>query len=438
MLNYAVNPNKTENPNADELKLLMNYAENPNKTEKHYLVSGINCLPELAYERMTETKRRYGKRGGIVAYHGYMSFKHGEVTPDECHNLGIELAKRLWGDRFEVLVATHVDHDHLHNHFVVNSVSFKDGKKFRCTKSYHDCVMATESDRLCLEHGLSVIHTKNNRRAPYVTYMAEKKGKLSHRTMLRLDIDNAIAECIAPMYFKYALEARGYTYIRDGHYKHPCVMAKGWERPVRIDSLGKRYTTEAIEGRIMSMREFHGLYKPRKPPLYDALESKRYERYSAIELVFVIVLELLGFDTSGRMIADEMYQEPLSPAMRQEQMYIDRYLQTVNLINRNDLSTEEKVEEYILRKESEMRELLSARNSLDNYRRRHKDTDCSQKRKTLTEEIRTLRHDINLAKDIFPLIERLKEKLRIEIETERQLMPIQTNTKIRRNEEIER
>ena len=97
LIDYAENPEKTENPHTDELKKLMTYAENPDKTEKRYFVSGVNCLPELAYERMTATKKRYGKCNGIVAYHAYQSFKPGEVTPDECHKLGVELAKRLWG-----------------------------------------------------------------------------------------------------------------------------------------------------------------------------------------------------------------------------------------------------------------------------------------------------------------------------------------------------
>ena len=98
-LDYAANPEKTENPNEEDLRRLMDYAENPDKTEQRYLISGVNCLPELAYERMMETKRRYGKYGGIVAYHGYQSFKPGEVTPEQCHALGVELAKRWWGDK---------------------------------------------------------------------------------------------------------------------------------------------------------------------------------------------------------------------------------------------------------------------------------------------------------------------------------------------------
>lgn len=444
VLDYAANPEKTENPDIDDLKVLMNYAENPNKTEQRYLVSGINCLPELAYERMTETKRRYGKLGGIVAYHGYMSFKPGEVTLDQCHALGVELAKRLWGERFEVLVATHKDHEHMHNHFVVNSVSFKDGAKFRCNKAYHR-VLAEASDKLCIEHGLSVIDTSRRKRAPYIAYAAEKNGKPSHRTLLKLDIDDAIADCMTPNHLRYALERRGYTYLRGNGYKHPCVIAKGWKRPVRLDSLGEHYSSESIAKRIFSKRKYDEPYRAKRAPLYDIWNVKQYEKYSTIEIVFLIVLELLGVDTMGNDIRNSNYQQPLSPAMRQEQINISRYLDIVNLINRNDLSTREKVEGYIARKESELSDWLHARGKIDN--RRHRATtvaekdECSRKRKSITEEIRQIRHDINLAKGIFPIMENLKEKLKIEMETEERLLlekGTKNKEKFRRKEEKER
>ena len=357
------------------------------------------------------------------------------------------LAKRLWGDKYEVLVASHRDHEHLHNHFILNSVSFKDGEKFHCTPYYHDTVMAPESDKLCREHGLSVIQNPQRKRAPYVAYMAEKKGKPSHRTLLKMDIDDAIADCILPQHFQFALARRGYTYLRGKEYKHPCVIAKGWQRPVRIDNLGERYTPEAIEKRILSRREYRTPYYPSRPPLYEIWERKRkYDQHNTVELIFMIVLELFGIDTSGNLMKMENYQEPLSPAMRQEQIYLDRYMQTVNLINRNDLGTAEKVQEFIEDKEAEMAMLLSARKKIDNRRRRttteaEKD-EFSRKRKAISAELKTLRHDINLAKGIFPMIDNLKEKLRIEMEQEQEMFPRETGanikSKTKRNEEKQR
>ena len=160
----------------------------------------------------------------------------------------------------------------------------------------------------------------------------------------------------------------------------------------------------------------------------------------------MIVLELFGIDTSGNLMKMENYQEPLSPAMRQEQIYLERYMETVNLINRNDLGTADKVEAFIDEKEAEMAALLSVRNKIDNRRRRastesEKD-ECSRKRKAISKELKALRHDINLAKGIFPMIDNLKEKLRIEMEQEQEMFPRETGAKIqsktKRNEEKQR
>ena len=160
----------------------------------------------------------------------------------------------------------------------------------------------------------------------------------------------------------------------------------------------------------------------------------------------MIAHELFGIDTSGKLLQSDNYQEPLSPAMRQEQIYLERYMETVNLINRNDLGTTERVKEFIADKEAEMAMLLSARNKIDNRRRRAateaERDECSLKRKAISKELKALRHDINLAKGIFPMIENLKEKLRIEMEQEQEMFPRETGAKIqpeiKRNEEKQR
>ena len=277
--------------------------------------------------------------------------------------------------------------------------------------------------------------------------MGEKKGKRSHRTLLKMDIDDAIADCMLPTHLQFALARRGYTYLRGKEYKHPCVIAKGWKRPIRIDNLGDRYTPEAIEKRILSRREYRTPYYPIRPPLYEIWERcKSYDQHNTVELIFMIVLELFGIDTSGKVMQNENYQEPLSPAMRQEQIYLERYMETVNLINRNDLGTTERVQEFIDDKEAEMAMLLSARNKIDNRRRRAKTDvekeECSRKRKAISKELKAIRHDVNLAKEIFPMIENLKEKLRIEMEQEQEMFPRETGAKpqpkIKRNEDKER
>ena len=123
VLKYAGNEKKTANPIFNESELqglrdVMDYTYRDYKTEKQHYISGINCSPETARQEMVDTKLQYNKTGGIIAFHGYQSFEEGEVTPELAHEIGIKLAQEMWGDRFEVVVATHLDKKHIHNHFV--------------------------------------------------------------------------------------------------------------------------------------------------------------------------------------------------------------------------------------------------------------------------------------------------------------------------------
>ena len=130
VLDYAANPDKTE---YDALAQTLHYAENDAKTklnESAQLVTGIHCRPDHAWEDMRVVQERFGKTDGVVALHAYQSFREGEVTPEQCHEIGVALARKVWGKRFQVLVATHMNTDNLHNHFVINSVSYVDGKKY--------------------------------------------------------------------------------------------------------------------------------------------------------------------------------------------------------------------------------------------------------------------------------------------------------------------
>ena len=148
VVHYVENKEKTAGTVFTEqdiqgLRDVMDYALQDYKTEKQFYVSGINCIPDMARQEMLLTKKQFGKEGGIVAFHAYQSFKPGEVTPDQAHTLGKQLARELWGDRFQVLVATHLDKSHIHNHFVLNSVSYIDGKRYNDCKSTYALLRGT-------------------------------------------------------------------------------------------------------------------------------------------------------------------------------------------------------------------------------------------------------------------------------------------------------
>ena len=156
VLDYAANPDKTE---YDALAQTLHYAENDAKTklnESAQLVTGIHCRVDHAWEDMRAVQERFGKTDGVVALHAYQSFREGEVTPEQCHEIGVALARKVWGKRFQVLVATHMNTDNLHNHFVINSVSYVDGKKYEQRRSQYAEFRAA-SDKLCREYGLSVV-----------------------------------------------------------------------------------------------------------------------------------------------------------------------------------------------------------------------------------------------------------------------------------------
>ena len=140
------------------------YIMNTAKTQEGKLVSGVNLfIPPNDWQaptnQMLSTKLRFGKQGGRLAYHLDQSFKPGEVTPDVAHQIGVELAKELFGDKYEVVVATHTDKDHIHSHIILNSVSFVDGSKFHQPNAmYYDRIRKL-SDQLCARYGLSIIKT---------------------------------------------------------------------------------------------------------------------------------------------------------------------------------------------------------------------------------------------------------------------------------------
>ena len=224
---YVENPDKTKNPSfyqqpdmtdsdAQRLSDVIEYAVQKDKvvdvSVQQFYVSGVNCAPSTARDKMLAVNKRYGKADGIVAFHGYQSFAPGEVTSDTAHEIGIRMARELWGDRFQIVVATHLDKaNHIHNHFVINSVSFMDGKRYNdCTATYME--MRKRSDALYLEYGLSVIQDPQRGKAKqYGEWLADKDGRSTYRGEVKCDIDAALAESMTERQLWQNLRNRGYT-----------------------------------------------------------------------------------------------------------------------------------------------------------------------------------------------------------------------------------
>lgn len=259
VLEYAANPEKTS-PGSTALLAALHqidnvaeYAADDIKTEHRALVSGINCQESCAAKQFLETKQMFSKTGGRLCYHAYQSFAAGEVDAETAHKIGVELARRLWGDRFEVLVATHCNTNHYHNHFVLNSVSFVDGMKFdNCRKDY--LAMRDMSDTLCAEYGLSVIRNPTGRKKPYPEWQAEQDGMPTRRGMICEDIERAINASTTNRQFVEMLYDMGYqlklTRANGQPLKYPSIRPPGAKGFFRFHNLGKGYSYGEIMERI--------------------------------------------------------------------------------------------------------------------------------------------------------------------------------------------
>lgn len=232
------------------LERLLGYALREDKTEQRY-VSGVNCLETSARTEMIAAKRRWDKEGGIECIHAIQAFAPGEVTPEQAHALGVALAQRLWGDRFQVIVATHLDRAHLHNHFIINSVSFADGKRFYYGQHAYD-QMRILSDELCREAGLSVIRSPSRGRRPNPKVYAELglPSPISNAQRIRQDVDEAVQASATLDEFFEILSRKGYAF-RDGNLKYFTIRAPGAERFTRLDKrYGDAYSLDGIVRRI--------------------------------------------------------------------------------------------------------------------------------------------------------------------------------------------
>ena len=259
-LDYVQNDGKTDLGNA------VDYICDPVKAG---FQTAINCTLDKSFLQMQETKRRWDKHGGILGYHIIHSYAPGEVTPEQTHEAGVEFARRLLGDKYEAVVCTHTDRDHLHCHIVFNSVSFLDGRKYRSDfKSYfHD--LRDTSNAVSREYGFSVIDS-NGQGKHYSEWNAERSGKTTVRDLIRRDIDAALDGSLSYDMLLESLRRQGYTIKRSPKVKHTAIRPPGGQRFVRLDSLGDGYTEADLMQRLNEQR-----HEP-EPTLPVFSEQKRY------------------------------------------------------------------------------------------------------------------------------------------------------------------
>lgn len=401
-ISYIGNQKKTLNENYEEVFLdlhnALNYTADDLKTEEKYFVSGINCKYENAFKRMTETKIEYDKTGGILGFHIIQSFAPGEGTPETIHELGKEFAQRAFGDRFEVVVATHLNTGCLHNHYVLNSVSWMDGKKYYDNNESY-ARLRKISDDLCREYGLSVIENPKKRSyKSYDLYMAEKNGEWTKDAIIRRDIDECIKISTSTKGFFREIQKRGYTF--NFNRKYPTISHPNFERPRRLKTLGDDYTIERIEERVKSDWRKYVLEIPQQDNLVEEyFMSLDNPTYQEVYVSFVTVVEYVKKSPRTNREVDKY----LISEMRK----LDRFIEQQNLLCDNDIETAEQLSEFKGKCKSELNDVEEARQRLRNMLKvavRNDDTQEITKIKdaisNLTEKAKSLRKNIRVCEKI--------------------------------------
>ena len=380
-LNYVMNPEKTkEKPelSRDAIEArkavgdVIDYAVNPEKTEQMMYVTGINCNPDTALEEFMNTKWHWGKTGGRLAYHGYQSFLEGEgeISAETAHEIGVKLAQEVWGDRFEVVVATHLNTGHYHNHFLINSVSFMDGYKYVRFNSDYDQMRAV-SDKLCKEYKLNVIENPTNSKGKsYDEWIAERQGKTTVRGSIREDIDYAIRLSRSEKEFARTMKELGYEFKffkKDGSYlEHPGIKPPGSKGYFRFRSLGPNYEFDSIRRRIIENTTVPGTpllvednkkSSPNIPLVTGTGLPAMYRRYC---------IRLYAFISKPK----RSKREYIPMALREDIAKLDRYIAQMDFLYQHKIedrtTLDSKKDELV----SELKRLLVERRKMNTVKER--------------------------------------------------------------------
>ena len=404
-VNYATNEEKTS------LDKLIDYAANPDKTEQHIFESVVNCTTvETAYDEMMLTKRKYGKEDKVLAYHYIQSFKPNEVTPELAHSIGVEFAKECFGDRFEVVIGTHLDRGHLHNHIVVNSVSFLDGGKFRSTPESYYNIIRKISDRLCRENELSVIDNPKHKGMHYAEWKALNEGKPTIRGQVREELDEVIKSSYTMQIFWKELERRGYVIHRKGeNIKYTSIIPPFGKRPIRLDKLGAEYTEAAIMERITAERNGIRTMTPtqrRKTYKYNGnLKTVPRKKLKGFQALYFHYLYLF------KKVRKKQTPQRVSFFMRDEIIKFDRYQKQFKFLYSHGIETAEQLQAYQAEQEQRIENLTENRQNLYNERNNADEQGkISQQISEINSALKVCRADVRMCKAIFTDADRIKEK----------------------------
>ena len=397
------------------LQAVINYAKNGDKTDNGVLVSSVNCSVDTAYEEMALTKKFFHKEDKTLGYHIIQSFKGNEVSPERANQIGKELAEELWGDKYQVVICTHINKENVHNHLILNSVSLIDGKKYHNGKE--DIAFLKEaSDNLCFKYGLSIVTTpraekERNYRQKNIDNFNRRDKKMQK---IITDIDEAIKSVKKYSDFKLVLKAKGYTNIKDTG-KYLSLKTPYYSRNVRIDKVfGERYSVYGIKERIY--------YNVKEEIPVANLNKKYYKKIYTGPRINRFLLQTSSFYrlyVHYVLPAKNKYIE-LTPEYYKQKRKNNMIFEEIDFLGRNNFKSVKEAENSMEKFEKQLPELKGKR---ENLWKKYKSADTNKKAEilkeinALTDKIDTVNAQKNACTRIIARYEEIKEDYKKEIES---------------------
>lgn len=304
-------------------------------------------------------QRRFGKAGGNVAYHAYQSFKTGEVTAEECHRIGVETARRLWGNDRQVLVATHFNTGTYHNHFVANPVNMWTGKKLEAKyEAYYK--LRDMSDRICKEHGLSVVKNPQRHKTARSVYFAEKNGEPTRYNLMRRALDEALTISSSWTELSVVLRKKGYVFVCDLYRRYAIIRSLSAKKCMRTFRLGAEYDKEALQDRLLEnqrdirvtqryfefMRPYTREYARKNPPTEEYYRQRDFYLHLPRVTGYLSFFRCVAIVLGVAPLYEKEYRQPLSAECREACRKLDRFTAEITLVCREHILPSEKAFAY--------------------------------------------------------------------------------------------
>lgn len=413
-LKYIMNHLKTSQSQYKEMHKLDTYNKLNSEDEEILFVSSLNCDEDEPYLDMKATKKRYGKTNKILGFHAIQSFEEKDIDPSIAHEIGLKLANELWGDRFEVVVATHINTNHIHNHFCINSVSFKDGKKYYDNRKTYSLLRET-SDRLCEEYGLSIIEKKDipKYKINYDNYYLSYAKSNNYYNSTKEIIDFAILQ--ADSYTEFLKILDKYNFEIFNRANKLSVRRKPYKKNIRIErAFGEDYSIANIKERIIREK---GIKLPfpeaqfvshKKYYLTGNKTIKNKKKVKGIRALYFYYCYLLKVFPKSK--------ERITPKIETDIKKMNQYSEQTKLLTRTGIQTLKDLKDYKNIYITKRQELDSKRENLWKKYNRIKDFEQKQEIyneiQSLSQELKFIKKEVRLAEEIEIRSKEMEQKLK--------------------------